>query len=348
MESQEPFAIGVGGRKKTAAEKRAAFRKKMDAQRRERLKKESIAMEKLYKRRVLHRPETHYLNLFGKQWLILPGVSGEMRNTIYWAGKNIVQIMNTLSKKRNKPCRKIAIQNQRLRNAFSALARIWILKKAKQGNDEDLVTGEVPSNPIILFDWAARTKYVFEPATIRKDIVSRLLTSTAVFFPKPQYPRNPYTNIPLTHAQFHSIVRQLRAHGCTHWAIEALYSVGYYMSIFKDEMYIKLKNTILKNLFTDHDNSEGITLMIEFMEDRFNANGIIFEEDVHRWALENKPSHPYISAWRELAYMHHKDTTNDIKEQYIVRQARALCLTSDYIKIIYEKSSNSNSSANTP
>jgi hypothetical protein len=349
METRETFAIGVGGRKRTAAEKRAAHRQKLDAQRRERLKRESKIMERLYKARALRRPEPLYLNLLDKQWLILPDVPAEMRSTIYWAGKNIVQIMTTLSKKRNKTCKKIAIQNQRLRNAFSALARAWILKKARQGNDEDLVTGEMPANPIILLDWASRTKYVFEPTTIRKDIVSRLLASTATFFPKPQCPRNPYTNMALTDGQLDSIIRQLRAKGCTHWAIEALYSSGYFINIFKDEMYMKLKSNILKNIFTDHGNSEGITVTLEFIEDRFNGNGIIFNEDAYRWALENKQSHPHLSAWRSLAYMHHKDRANDVKEEYISRQARALCLASECIKTLYDhSSSNSNSSADTP
>jgi len=364
MEVQEVFAIGVGPRKKTPAEKRAAYRKKMDIKRKERMKKESKIIQRFYRTAGTRAPEyptvlgKQWLNLIGKQWLILPDAPTSERNTIYWAGKNIVEIMVNLRKKNDKASQKIAIKNQRLRNAFSALARRWLLKRAKQGNDEDLVTGDVPVNPVILFDWKSRTKYVFEASTIRKDIVSRLLNSTACFYPKPLTPRNPYTNMPVTLAQFYSIVRQLRARGCTHWTIEALYSTGYYIDIFQDEMYRKLKNTILKNLFTDHGNSEGISVVLDFIEDRFKNTtviyegenvGIIFEEAAYRWALENRASHPHICAWRSLAYEYHKIATqNSDKEENIVRQARALCLASDCIKKLFESSSSSNSSNNTP
>ena len=76
----------------------------------------------------------------------------------------------------------------------------------------------------------------------------------------------------MTAGQFYSIVKQLRSMGMTHWTLEALYSVEYNIKIFGDEMYIKLKNTILRSLFSNHKSITGMEVVLEFIEDEHDGH----------------------------------------------------------------------------
>ena len=341
----ESFAIGRGPRRPTRDEKLRAYRKAVDKRRKERLRAQNRAKSSKFTRPLV----SYGLDLDAKQWLIIPGVTAEARNFIYYAGKNIVEIMTSVRIKNGRRFRTTIFKNQRVRNAFSALARRWLFKRAKQGNEEDLVTGEAPVKPVTLFDWPSRTKYVFEASTIRRDMMIRLLTSTAGFFPKPQYPRNPYTNMVLRQSEFHSILQQLRAYGYTHWTLEGLASY-YCIDTFGHEMFFKLKATIVKNLFADHTNPDGIARVMEFMAERFDDNDKPFYVPLFRWALENKPLHPIIISWRNICYdFYTTDSSNTVKLNHISRQAEFLCGTSHILQALRDKTtSSSNSSANTP
>jgi hypothetical protein len=314
---QVRFAIGTV-RKRTRQQIRNDLRKKRELKRKETLHKEwreeyTYVYRRLCKGRINVRVLYKYPFIPTQRWLILPNIHHTIHNFIYKSGNTIPHILNRIKRKTNcyddktflKSCRAVALRNQRVRNAFGSLARRWIRSKFRPGNDEDLVTGEKPVTPITLTVWSSRRKYVFEPGTIFKDMITRLTMSLCVFFPNPKLPRNPYTNILMTQGQFFNIIKQLRAKGYTHWTLEALYSVDYDIARFEKEMYVKLKNTILKSLFSRHHDAAGIRLVLEFIEEEHMVHKKHYERELYDWAILGVPLHPHISAWRNLCYKYH-------------------------------------------
>jgi hypothetical protein len=229
-------------------------------------------------------------------------------------------------------CLGIVYKNQRLRTAFAHLARRWIWKRFKQGNQEDLMTGEIPKSPVTLVDWASRSSYIFEPRTICRDMVQRLLMTTYGGFPKPLLPRNPYTNTDMTEGQFYNVMRQLRQHGITHWILEALYSTNYSVAQMEKEMYFKLRYHSLKQSFANPADAHGQALLIEYIEDEHAFHGKIYRGDVYKWAMENAPTSSRMTSWRSLCYMHHRLQIDilqpDEKEVEKKKIERASCLAS--------------------
>jgi hypothetical protein len=311
----QQFAMGVV-RKKTKQQKKDEARKARDQRIKERQKEDDIAIENYYKRiGLVRRPEyTPKFIIKNRRWLLLPQVPMYVSIFMYHAGDNLTEILETIQRRRKqkhdvekmKYMMVIARKNQRVRTAFGALARRWIRSRLQAGNDEDLVTGCSPVQPMVLTDWKNRRRYVFEPQTIMKDMVTRLQMSHCTLFPKPKFPRNPYTNTDMTAGQFFSLVKQLRAAGFAHWTVEALYSVEYNLKIYEQEMYFKLKNTILHGLFSNHRDAAGIELVLEFIEDEHQGHRLHCDDELYKWALENVPSHHHIVAWRNLCYKHYK------------------------------------------
>ena len=256
-----------------------------------------------------------------KRWLLSErGIPMSVTNFLYAAGENYQQIYKAIIRKKriqnnyfsiydcytsSEPSipvlniyMRFAMRNQRIRNAFGALARRWLRAKLTTKNTEDLMTGEPAVNPITLIDWPTRSKYVFEARTILRDMTSRLLISIAMFFPSPKAPRNPYTNEVLTEGQFYSIVQQLRKAGETHWALEALYSAKYKMKEFDRDMYTKLKRTIHNSVFSNPSTDAAKDILLEFIEDEHVEHNIPYEKDIYTWAVEKQSAHYKLHEWR--------------------------------------------------
>ena len=259
---------------------------------------------------------------FRPGWCIIPGLHPGAELFLYHAGRTCPSVLVAIRRKKAAlgrygisdsfqtaltvtiplldHCTRLAIKNQRILNAFRCLARRWLFQHMKQGNAEDLLTGDVPTNPIVLVDWANRTKYFFEPRTIMKDMVERLLTSTCLLFPNPKCPRNPYTNLSLTPAQFDSVIKQLRRQGHAHWALEALNSVGYNMTQFNISMYTKLRSSLLRRGFADPKNVEANEILLEYIESEYEANQVSHPSFMFKMAMKYTPDHPHICKWRAL------------------------------------------------
>jgi hypothetical protein len=310
------FAIGLP-RKKTRQQKRDEARKALRARVKKAQREENLRVINLCKRLGMrppfYAPDPRFI-IKSKRWFLLKGVPNPAHVFMYHAGDTFHQIMKSIAIKIKNRCeiekykglRVLARENQRVRQGFQALARRWIRARFRAGNEEDLLTGAVPTAPIILMDWKARRHYVFEPQTIFKDIVTRLQMSYCILFPKPNFPRNPYTNTDMTAGQFFSVVKQLRSMGMTHWTIEALYSVEYNLGTFEREMYLKLKNTILIGLFSNPKSIAGMEVVLEFIEDEHDSHRLHCNSDLYKWALEHVPNQPRITAWRMLCYKHYK------------------------------------------
>jgi hypothetical protein len=192
------------------------------------------------------------------------------------------------------------IQNQKQLMAFRKLALRWLeTRRLKAGNEEDLLTGEAPITPITLTVWAERRKYVFEPDTIRRDMIERLFQHSYLF-PKYCLPRNPYTNCELTPHQFYSIMKQLRAVGKTHWLLEALYKSKYDINIFKNNFDEPLKRELIQRIFNNPFSPDAIDIVLDFIDDIHHENKKYYDHALYRWAFEHKSKHRRIKRWIQL------------------------------------------------
>ena len=232
-----------------------------------------------------------------------------------------------------------AVKNQRLRTAFGRLARRWIQKRLRAKNEEDLVTGEKPVEPTTIVDWSNRSIYTIEAKTICRDMVSRLLVTTWMFFPAPKSPRNPYTNEVLTEGQFYSVMKQLRRHGQTHWALEALYSAKYNLKEFERDMYMKLKRTHHNAVFSNPNSEAAKEVLLDFIADEHETHAMDYEKDIYTWASENISHHYMMHEWRiqcEKYYrIQHFPGEKDAEEKEKISYAtKALCA---YPTLLVEK-----------
>ena len=332
------------------------------ASRRERLRsKKEAEAEKLRKKNMRNRRKPIYLKnpyefkLHQKRWLLSDrDVPVDASIFFYMAGQTFQsiyeKIMDSIFKQNahfkqynkyldGKPLiatllfyQRIARNNQRLHRAFGCLARRWIRSKLTLKNTEDLLTGEPPLQPVTIISWSARSIYTFEANTIAKDIISRLLMSYYTFFPSPKLPRNPYTNEHLMEADFYSVVSQLRKYGITHWSIEALYSTNFDIKLFEIDMYSKIKRHIHKSIFTNPYSDTAKEVLLEFIEDQHVDNKRTYEEDVYKWAVNEKHRLPLIHKWWEQCSLFYKirhfhKGTNDDKGllQRVYEESETLC-----------------------
>ena len=267
---------------------------------------------------------------------------------LFHAGNTVPEVMQKLhgdirSRKQNEyvgcpthpstylKFRAIMLLNQKVKRAFAALARRWIRsKKMRQGNDDDLLTGEPPKNPIVLEDFKGRWQYTFEPSTIARDIISRLTLSIPnTVYPSPKLPRNPYTNQDMTEGQFYSVVQQLRACGKSHWAMEAMYSLQYDIARFASDMYMKLRSTIITNLFANPTNTAVNDILLHFIRDEYEHHKIYCDYLFYEWAIEHHHRSPHIQHWRTVCYEMYRialgkpDDSPEMKE--IAKKSLRLC-----------------------
>ena len=194
-------------------------------------------------------------------------------------------------------------KNQKLINTFRNLARRWILKRFKAGNEEDLLTGEIPKNPVILHVWSQRTFFTFEASTIMRDMLERLL-SQDYLFPKYLRPRNPYTNCNLTASQFFSVMHALRKAGRTHWVLEALFECGYNMVQFKEKFGGIMKKEIILREYIK-PGADTLDIVYDFIASHFDKIGKPFYGPLYRWGLASARNNLRIRAWMNLSKDYH-------------------------------------------
>ena len=223
-------------------------------------------------------------------------------------------------------------KNQQHIMAFRSLAHKWLLKRRfKAGNDEDLMTGEIPKKLVTLTVWSERRTYTFEGATIRRDMMERLFQHSYLF-PKYLMPRNPYTNCEMTPCQFASIITQLRAFGLSHWAFEGLLKCKYDMEKFKAMFAEPLKRELIAKHFNNMS-PETIDIVIDFMDDQHDANDKYFDHALYRWTFEHWKRHSKITRWVSLCKRYHESVVNihdrlDLGKELLNIQAECLLLCS--------------------
>jgi hypothetical protein len=229
--------------------------------------------------------------------------------------------------------RRTILENQRIRSTLTRFARCILRKRIRSANEVDIVTGEVPVNPVYLTDWDSRRRYVFEADTIRRDMTERLLIHTFLF-PKPQVPRNPYTNSNMTYGQLVSVIQQLKKYK-TNLFLEALYLARGDVARFEREMYWKLRSEIVRRTFLNPRDEDAISTLKEFIEDYHTMNNMPYDEDVYDWAFENSILCPRLSEWRAACYEYYRKacfvTITEEDKQMVKRKVKSLC--SDPVEI---------------
>jgi len=215
---------------------------------------------------------------------------------------------------------KEAIQkNETVRWLLKRLIHPWRLKRFRASNTEDVMTGEIPKKPVHIYDWNTRSKYVFEAATLHKDICSRLCLAEEQF-PTPKPPRNMFTNEPLTYGQLFGALRDLESYGVSSWVTKAFASENYSVESFERTYAIPLKKHALKILFSSHSNPDYIDTLLEFIQFEYEYHDREFiRPDVWVWMIEHDPTDERIQAWRNICYKYytaviHMGLRNDMSE----------------------------------
>jgi len=237
---------------------------------------------------------------------------------------------------------KHVVKNQRVVNAFRCLARRWLRNRFKNGNEEDLLTGEIPKNPIRLVVWSERTIYTFEATTIMRDMVGRLFTQEYLF-PKYLIPRNPYTNCTMTYNQFLSVMYQLRRLGYSHWALEGLLLTQYRTDAFIQKFGGTIKKEVILREFKK-PGADVLDLTLTFIEDQYWEHNKMFSKMVYRWALAHQPKNYYMRKWIELCRDYYMITFSDgngksytEEKRRIANVSKKLCESNAFIVSLYKK-----------
>lgn len=211
-----------------------------------------------------------------------------------------------LSEEEMDECLLLVAKWQRFRLAMASLVRHWILtRRVRTMNEEDIVTCDPPRQPVRILDWRGRKLYLYEAATVARDIRESLLQQDYLF-PAPKFPRNILTNEPLSLPQFLSVVEQLRGYRKIHWAVEALYQYGYDMGRFTSQFDQPLRLETLANVFARPTSETVVELVYQFIEDEYEYHGIHLNKSVYLWAIRNVPDSDHIRAWRRAAYRFHE------------------------------------------
>jgi hypothetical protein len=201
-------------------------------------------------------------------------------------------------------------QNACVRWQMKRLILGWRLKRLRASNTEDVMTGCTPVQGVDIVDWATRSKYTFEAATLYKDICSRLYLSDQQF-PTPKPPRNMFTNEILTYGQLFSALKALEGYGFSCWATKGFKAEGFSVKSFERVYTVPLKKQALKTMFANRANPDYIELMMDFIEFEYDYHGKSFSRrDMWRWMIQHQPDWPLIQSWRKLCYKYYLETVD--------------------------------------
>jgi hypothetical protein len=201
-------------------------------------------------------------------------------------------------------CMRLIKKNEKVRRAFKAVVKVWRRAKVTPANEEDLITMDPPVKAVTVIDWPSKKSYHFEASTIERCIVKQLFHHDALFS-SPMQPSNPYTNIPFTFGQLHSIITQLLRHGSVHWSIGAFREHVYSMAQFKLVHDAALRLAALKSTFADPTHPETNAILYDYIDAEHQNHLANFPLFIYKWALEHALESDKILAWRALCYKYY-------------------------------------------
>ena len=197
--------------------------------------------------------------------------------------------------------------NARLRHAARCLLKRWMIRRLiRPMNEEDLVTLERPRQPVTLYDWSGRKRYVYEASTLARDIRECLLQRDYMF-PEPHSPRNLLTNQALSPMQLVSLFHQLRATGKQfHWSLAAFEGLSFCLTRFKQRYEHPLRHEVLRSLFNQPSLEDTRSIVFDYIEYEHEFRDRPFSKPIYTWALQHAPHTGRIQGWRRLAHRHHE------------------------------------------
>lgn len=204
----------------------------------------------------------------------------------------------------------------------------------KQINTEDVVTGEVPVNPVYFYDWKNRSKYTFEARSLYKDICERLLNSQGLFC-NPLYPRNMFTNLEFTPEQVHFIIADLLKAGYSNIFTCAFVKAKYMLGNFTSLYITILKQNAIEKIFKQLTSLECADLVFDFFEMyRTRYNNHTQNPSMWSWAFENlNEGYPLVNEWRKLCKKYYMKCISESEDVFnvtkidIAEEARELLRT---------------------
>jgi hypothetical protein len=163
-------------------------------------------------------------------------------------------------------------------------------------NTEDIVTLEVPKQPVYILDLANRCSYVFEAKTLRIAMEKRF-SMCEFMFADPQFPTNPLTNQPLTVGQCYSVIGQLFDHKQFSWCLERFRAGGCNLARFERSFRQYLKMKAISAHFTSEPEDS-----LETTIDYFQAQAEDAELPEHKIAafvafLKRDRTHTFARQW---------------------------------------------------
>jgi hypothetical protein len=187
--------------------------------------------------------------------------------------------------------------------AFRRIIALWLHKKysKRQLNTEDPATLSEPIKPIYVFDGKLRGTYVFEATTLKKHIEGSL-SYAEWLIPYPKIPSNPLTNISFTKAQLLKILDEMRSYRIGSWMFEAFRRLEFILPIFREIFMVPVKIRALEDMMRNPTHEITIELVTEFVQDEYESSELPFPNHIAiiKWAIEQKPEHPYIKEWFTL------------------------------------------------
>jgi len=196
-------------------------------------------------------------------------------------------------------------------------------------NTFDIVTLDIPKNPIIVIDFKQKCSYVYSAYSLRKIIEQRILVSDYMF-PNPQIPVNIISNQPFTYGQFISCIDQCFKYGQYSWILDRFRKCECNLKIFtmyfKSQLKLEAINTYFKT-----DTQDVKDTIIDFFESRADEADLPdYKIGGFRSLYALRPSSLYLMKWKQLAIKYYisielKNTTElayiDLESDALIKEA---------------------------
>jgi hypothetical protein len=195
-------------------------------------------------------------------------------------------------------------ENIRIKFILRKFLHFWRSKHLKQVNTEDIVTLEIPSEPIQIVDWKTRQKYIYEKSTLLQDIFTKLQYHTG-FFDQSIHPKNPLTNLPLTQSQMISVWNQFDPIPQKYILVSLFQTYKFNLHYFKLDQKIFLRlNALYKTMNQDcFDSKERLIDFIDLAYELENVRCFLLK---YKNLLNEKPDHLHLQRWRTLCIRYYE------------------------------------------